>query len=186
MEAGKDRAAVDEDRRAVEARHGHDATGHVFVAAADGHEAVEALGAANRLDRIGDDFARNERVAHAERAHADAVGDGDGAEDDRLAAGGIGARARLPGELVDVHVAGGKHAPGGGDAHDGLLEIGVLETDGAEHRAVGGAVGAVVDDGGELAEGVGLGVRRIQLMVFQIFLPNWSEARRASDGLGGP
>ena len=87
MDAGQDRAAVDEHRRPVEARQGHHAAGHVLVAAADRHDRVKALGAGDRLDRIGDDFARNHRVAHARRAHADAVGDGDRAENDRLAAG---------------------------------------------------------------------------------------------------
>jgi hypothetical protein len=41
--AGQDRAAVDEDRGPVEPRDGHQAAGHVLVAAADGHDAVEAL-----------------------------------------------------------------------------------------------------------------------------------------------
>jgi hypothetical protein len=91
VHAGQDGAAVDEDAGAVEARHGHDAAGHVLVAAADGDEAVEALAADDGLDGVGDDLAGDERVLHALGAHADAVGDGDGVEDDGLAAGGVDA-----------------------------------------------------------------------------------------------
>ena len=43
-----DRAAVDEDRRPIEARHRHDAARHVLVAAADRDEAVEPLGRRRR------------------------------------------------------------------------------------------------------------------------------------------
>ena len=42
-DARHDRAAVDEHRRPVQPRHRHHAARHVLVAAADGHEAVEAL-----------------------------------------------------------------------------------------------------------------------------------------------
>ena len=56
--AGQDRAAIDEDARPVQPRHGHDAAGHVLVATADGHEAVEPLAADHGLDGVGDDFAR--------------------------------------------------------------------------------------------------------------------------------
>ena len=56
---------------------------------AAGHEiyTVEALAAGDRLDGIGDHLARDERVFHPLGAHGDAVGDGDGVEDERLAAG---------------------------------------------------------------------------------------------------
>ena len=49
-------------------------------------------------------------------------------------------------ELVDVHVAGREHAPGRRDADLRLREVGVLESDGAQHRAAGACVEAVDDD----------------------------------------
>ena len=58
--AGHDGAAVNEDRWAVEARQADHATGHVFVAAADGDDGVEAFTGGDGFDRVGDDFARNE------------------------------------------------------------------------------------------------------------------------------
>src|SRR5690606_37423944 len=63
--AGTDGAAIDKHRRTVHARDGHRAAGDVLVAAADGHEAIEALGAHHGLDRIGDHLARHQRIAHA-------------------------------------------------------------------------------------------------------------------------
>ena len=82
---GLDRAAVDEDRRPIEPRHRHDAARHVLVAAADRDEAVEAFGRRDGLDRVRDDLARHERVAHARRAVGDAVRDGDRVEQHALA-----------------------------------------------------------------------------------------------------
>ena len=79
--AGLDGAAIDKDRGNVQARDGDHGAGHVFVAAADGHQAVDTRGAANGFDGVGDDFARDQRILHPLGAHGDAVADGDGAED---------------------------------------------------------------------------------------------------------
>ena len=151
VQAGDDGAAVDEDGRAVHAGHRHDATGHVLVAAPDRDEAVETFRAGHRFDRVGDDLTRDERVAHARGAHGDAVGNRDRAENDRFSAGIVGALGGFDGQTVDVHVAGGHHRPGRGDAHDGFLEVVVGEADRPEHRSAGGAVGSVDDGGGVLA-----------------------------------
>jgi hypothetical protein len=59
--------------------------GMFLSAATDGDEAVEALGGGGGLDGVGDDIAGDEGVAHTLRAHADAVGHGDGVEVDGLA-----------------------------------------------------------------------------------------------------
>ena len=144
--AGQNRAAVNEYRRSIQSRDGDERAGHVFVAAADGHETVHAGAADDGFDGVGDDLARDERIFHAFAAHRDAVRDGDGVEDDRLAAGVVGARLGFQRELVDVHVARGDPAPGRGDADERLLEILRFETDGVEHRAGGCAFGAIQDD----------------------------------------
>ena len=157
IQAGQDRAAIDEDRRAVEPGDGHEAAGHVLVATADGHHAVEALAAGDRLDGIGDDLAGDKGVLHALGAHGDAIGYGDRVEDDGFAAGGIGAGRGFAGEAVDVHVARGDHAPGGGDADLGFFEIGAGEADGVQHGAAGGALGAIDDEGGVFAMRAGFG-----------------------------
>ena len=95
---GQDGAAVDEDRRAIQPGERHQAAGHVLVAAADGDQAVEAL-ARRRRSRSSrrSPRARPASSACPARAHRDAVGDGDGVEDDALAAGLVDARGRLPG-----------------------------------------------------------------------------------------
>jgi hypothetical protein len=147
-EAGEDGAAVDEDGGAVEAGDGDHRAGHVFIAAADGDEAVEALGRDGGLDGVGDDIARDQRVAHALGAHADAVGDGDGVEIDGLAAGLVHALARVFAEVAEMHVARRHVARGGGDGDLGFFEIVVGEAHGAQHGAGGSAVVAVNNDGG--------------------------------------
>ena len=78
--AGKDRAAIDEDRRHVEPAHGHHHAGQRLVAAGQADQRIVAMAAHGELDGIGDDLARRQRGLHALMAHGDAVGDGDGAE----------------------------------------------------------------------------------------------------------
>src|SRR5581483_1054866 len=78
--AGANGAAIDHDGRPVEAAHGYQAAGHVFVATGKGDQAVVPLGTHDGFDRIGDKVAGLERIAHALGAHADAVGDADGVE----------------------------------------------------------------------------------------------------------
>ena len=152
--AGENRAAIDEHGRAVQPRDGDHCAGHVFVATADGDEAVHAFRAHDGFDGVGDDFARNERIFHAFRAHRNAVGHGDGIEDDGLAAGSIGTDLAFEREFINVHVARCDVAPSGGDADDGLLKILRREADGIEHGAGGRAVRAVNEDAGVRAEGV--------------------------------
>ena len=154
-EAREDGATVDEDGGAVESGDGDHGAGHVFVTAADGDEAVKALGGDGGLDGVGDDLAGNQTVAHAQRAHADAVGDRDGIEIDRLAAGGSDALAGVLAEFAQVDIAGRHVAGSGGDGDLGLLEVLVGKADGAKHGPGGRAVGAVDDDGGEGAGGIG-------------------------------
>src|SRR5579862_4658493 len=145
--AGKDRAAIDEDRGPVQPRQSDEAPRHVLVATADGHDAVEAFARHHRLDGIRDDLARDEGIFHPFRPHRNAVGNRDRAEDDRLAPRRVNPCGGLAGEAVDVHVARGHHAPGRGYADLGSLEILAFETDGIKHRAAGGALRAVHDEG---------------------------------------
>ena len=89
------------------------------------------------------------------RAHADAVGDGDRAEDDRLAAGGVRAGLGFDGELVDVHVARRDHAPGDAMPMMGLAKSSSLKPTGRSMDRAPARLWAIVDDGGELAGVIG-------------------------------
>lgn len=80
--AREHRAARDHDARDVEAGGGHEQAGHVLVAGGHQHEAVERMRRGHRLDAVGDELARNERILHALVAHRQTVADGDGREDD--------------------------------------------------------------------------------------------------------
>src|SRR5258705_3749637 len=53
------------------------------------------------LDRVGDHFARDERILHALGAHADPVGDGGKAEYLRHGAGGLDRRGRAVDERLE-------------------------------------------------------------------------------------
>ena len=130
-----DRAAIHKNRGPIHPGHRHDTSRHVFIASADRHKSIEALTPNNRLDRVGDDLPRDERVFHSGSAHRDAVRDRDGIEDRSLAASCIHTQRGFAGELVDVHIARRDHAPGRGNADLGFCKIALLVSDRIEHRA---------------------------------------------------
>ena len=76
-------AAVEEDRRQVEAGRGHHHPRQGLVAAGEGDHGVEALGVHHGLDRVGDHLAADQAGPHPLVAHRDAVADGDRVELDR-------------------------------------------------------------------------------------------------------
>ena len=131
------------------------APGHRLVAADEADEAVEEVAARDELDRVGDHLARDQRGAHAGRAHRDAVGDGDRVELDRRAAGGADAVLHVHGELALVQVARHRLDPGRRDADERLREILVGEADGLQHRAGAGAVDAVGERSAAALGGIG-------------------------------
>ena len=85
--AGQRAAAIDEDRRHVAADHAHHHAGQRLVAAAEADQGVVGKAVDHGLDRIGNQFARQQRELHALVVHADAVGDRNGGEFARRAAG---------------------------------------------------------------------------------------------------
>ena len=152
---GQNRSAINEHGRTIQSRHGDERAGHIFIATADGHKTIHARAADDGFNRVGDDFARDERIFHAFAAHRDAVGDRDGVEDDRLATGSVRAFFGFERELVNVHVAGRDVAPCRGDADDGLGKIFLREADGIKHGARGGAFIAIEQKAGVRAQRIG-------------------------------
>ncbi len=140
--AGRDGAAVEHEPGNVEARQRHDGAGHVLIAAGDGNQAVEEIAARDELHRVGDDLAADQRGLHAFGAHGDAVGDGDGVELHRRAAGFAHALLHGFGELAEVEVAGADFGPGIGDADDRLVQVFFREADAAQVGARCGAAGS--------------------------------------------
>ena len=139
---GQDRAAVQEDGGQVEADGRHHHAGQALVAAGDRDDAVEALGVDHELDGVGDDLPGDERGPHALRPHRDAVGDGDGRELERVAAGLPHPRLRPVGELVEVEVAGRDLVPRGRHRDQRLAEVVISHPDRPQHRPGGRALGA--------------------------------------------
>ena len=144
--SGENRAAVERKRRDIQARESHHGAGDGLIAAADRDDGVEGVGAHEKLDGIGDHFARNQRSFHAFGAHGDAVGNGDGVELDGSAAGGADAGFDAFGELAQMKIAGSDFGPGVGDGDERAGEIVVGEARGFEHGPGGGAREAFFDD----------------------------------------
>ena len=148
--SGENCSAINEDPGPIQARQSHHAARHILVAATDGDQAVKAFAAGNRFDGVGDDFAGHERILHAFCAHGDAIRNRDCAKYDCLAAGFVHALRDVDGELVDVHVAGRDHAPGGGDADLRFLEIFLRVACRVQHGPAGGALVTIQDNGRKL------------------------------------
>jgi hypothetical protein len=75
--AGQRGTAVHKHRRHVAAHHAHHDARQGLVTAAKADEPVIGKPVHDRLDRVGDQFARHQRELHALVIHADAVGDRD-------------------------------------------------------------------------------------------------------------
>src|SRR6056300_1004332 len=97
-----DRAAVYKNRGAIQAGHAHDAAGHILVAAANGHHTIKAFAADDSLDRVGNNFARYERILHSLIVVSDPVRNGDGVENNALATRCVDAVTRLACKHVDM------------------------------------------------------------------------------------
>ena len=100
-----------------------------------GDERVVPLRAHDRLDRVGDEVARRQRVAHAVGAHRDAVADADGVEA-HARPGPPPATPSLTcaGQPIEVHVARVALVPHAADADLRLLQIGVGQAGAVQHR----------------------------------------------------
>ncbi len=152
IHAGRDRAAVEHEAGEIHAGQRHGGRRDGLVAAYDADDGVEELAAADQFDRIGNDFAADQRGLHAFGAHGFAVADGDGIELHGRAARGANAFLHLGREAAQVEVAGHGFDPGVGDADERLAEIVVGEADRLEHGARRSAVAPVGDTAAAMLE----------------------------------
>ena len=136
-----DRAAINKDRRDIQARDGDHRAGHIFIAASDGHQTIHFRRAANRLNGVRDHFARNQRIFHPFGTHGDTVADRDRPEDLRH---GVRFAQRFHGlfsQIIESGIAGRDRAVAIGHGNNRLVEVAVAET----HRAQHGAIGSPLD-----------------------------------------
>ncbi|WP_157576533.1 hypothetical protein [Mycobacterium sp. GA-2829] len=144
-DAGHDRPVVEEDRRQVEPRGGHEHPGDRLVAAGEQHRAVEPFGLHDGLDAVGDHLARHQREVHPLVTHRDAVGDGDGAELQRVTTGGVHAALDRLGEPLQRHVARRDLVPRRRHTDLRLLPVVVTHAYRAQHPAGSGLLQTVGD-----------------------------------------
>ncbi len=131
--AGANRPAVHHQRRAIQPRHRDDRPGHVLVAAGHRDERVVPLRAHDGLDRVGNQVARGQRVAHPLGSHRDTVADADGVEAEADQARRLHAFLDVRGEAVEMHVAGVAFVPHAADAHLRLLQVRIRQADAVQH-----------------------------------------------------
>ena len=140
MTARTDGAAIEGESREVEPDERHHAGRNRLVAADDHHQAVEEVPTRDQLDRVGDHFAADERGLHAFGPHGDAVGDGDGVELHRRAAGRADPGLDLLRQSSMVEVTWHGFDPAVTHPDDGLGEILTGKADGPQHGTRGGAI----------------------------------------------
>ena len=133
--SGHDRAAVERQAGKIQPRESHHRAGNRLIATADRHDRVERVRAHEKLDRIGDHLARNQRSLHAFGAHRDSVGNHDGVAFDRRATRGANAFFHLLRERAQMEIAGRDFAPRVGHGDQRPREVGVGKTGRLQHRA---------------------------------------------------
>ena len=143
--ARHDGSAVNKQGRDVAPGHRHHRARHVLVAGRDDNQAVHALAKGDGLDRVGDYLPAYEGCLHALCAHGDAVADGDGAKQERDAAGGPHTFLDLPRLAVEVNVAGCDVRGEVGDCDERLFHVGVVESGRSQHCPRARAVRSVGD-----------------------------------------
>ena len=145
--AGLHRSAGDEDRRDVNAGGAHHHAGNDLVAVGDADDAVEAVGAQHRLDAIGDQFARGERILHADVAHGDAVVDADGVEFKWNSAGRVDRLTHFLADHIEMGVARNDLHERIADRDKRLVEIGFRfqHSSRSQQAAVGGTDHSLLD-----------------------------------------
>src|SRR5262249_53727858 len=126
----------DKDAGHVQPCHGHDAAGHVLVAAADGEQAIVVHSPCHDFQAIGNDLARDQAVAHALVAHHDAVRGGRRTKDLRHSTPGPNTLTAALRQAVQMCVAGCYLAEKRGDADHWPIEIFIVKTHGAEHGTI--------------------------------------------------
>src|SRR5438552_1290483 len=138
-----DRPAVDEDRGNIHAGDSDHCARHVLIAAANGQHAIHALRLTRSLNGVSNHLPRDKAIFHPLRAHRDAVADGNRAEDlwhrAGIAEGGDGAGR----QIVQPYIAWGNSAVTIRHTDDWFVEVFISETHGAQHGAVGCALGSI-------------------------------------------
>jgi hypothetical protein len=87
----------------------------------------------HQFDRVGNQVAADQRRLHAFRTHGDAIGDSDGVELHRRAAGSAHAFLDPRRQRAQVDVARHGLDPGIGNANDRLRQVFIGETNRLEH-----------------------------------------------------
>ena len=141
--AGRDRAAIQHEAGNVQTRERHHHAGVGFITATEADDGIEVIAARYQFDRVGDDFAADERGLHAFRAHGDAVVDGDGVEFKGRTACGANAFFDFGGQPAQMEIARADFGPRVGDAHKGLTHVSIVVAHGFEHAARRGAAGTI-------------------------------------------
>jgi hypothetical protein len=88
----------------------------------------------HRFNRVGNQVARRQRIAHAVGAHRQPVAHADGVEAKADEPSSLDAFLDAGRQPVEMHVAGVALVPHAADADLGLLQIGVGQADAVQHR----------------------------------------------------
>src|SRR5690606_26243879 len=143
--AGADGAAVDHQRGAVQPAHGDHTSRHVFVAAGDGDQAVVPLGGDHCFDRVCDEVAGLQRIAHALGAHRNTIRYTDRVEPQPDESRGFDTLFYLFGEVIEVHVTRIAFPPVCRNADLGLVQVFGRESRTVQH-GLGGSLASGLRD----------------------------------------
>jgi hypothetical protein len=152
--SGSDGTAVNHDGGSVDSSHGHDDTGHVLVATGQGNVCIVPLATHDGLDRVCDDVARLQGVAHTGGTVGHAITDTDSVELHTLEPSSFHTLVDLVAEVHQVHVTGVARVPDRRNTDLGLVHVLVVEAGGVQHGLRGTVGLGLGNDGTGLVEGI--------------------------------
>ncbi|CAB4823566.1 unannotated protein [freshwater metagenome] len=121
-------------RWTVKSRHRDQTSRHVLVAAGNGNESIVPLRTHDGLNRVCDQVTRWKRVAHPIRSHRNAIAHTNRVEAHANHASRLNTALDRLAQRQQVHVARIALEPGAGNSHLRLIEVGLGEPSGEEHR----------------------------------------------------
>jgi len=145
LPASEHRPAADHDGRDVEAHRRHEHARDDLVATRHEDEGVEGMAFGHGFDAVRHQLPTRQRVEHALVVHRDPVADARHAELERGAAGHAHAGLHRLGDLTQMHVTRDRFAERVGDADERTFHLGVTHAEGAQQRAVRGALWPMLD-----------------------------------------
>ncbi|EKD42671.1 MAG: hypothetical protein ACD_73C00065G0001 [uncultured bacterium] len=120
---GQNSSPIYENTGDIHATHGHNTTGHVFIAPTNRHNGIVAHPFCHNFNTISYDLARNERIFHAFVTHPNTIAHGNGMINLAHPTRSSNPFLNFNGQIINMNIARSHFATRTGNANNRLLKI---------------------------------------------------------------